>query len=142
MPPLYLQWEGHSVTVVGIRRMDDDDVGSSRSPSFALLIFCPMRNVADAKSALAREFASMISDDVRHPTSNDANARPSVPPSVGGGGTGRPMPSVIELNANKLLQKDCQILLSTARVIDVGESQRRKFCSSNLGFVNAVVDGR
>jgi hypothetical protein len=133
LPPLYLQWEGHSVTVVGIRKTDENP-GSGKPPSFALVIFCPQRNVADTKGALAREFASLISDDA-HYSANDTTAR-SITPSVGG--KGRAMPSVIELHANKLLQKDCQILLSTARVIDKGESHRRKFCSSNLGFVNAV----
>jgi hypothetical protein len=138
LPPLYLQWKGHSITIVGIRKemrttaTSNDDGQQHPSPSFTLIIFCPQKNVSDIKSTLMREFESKI---------NDMS-------SLGGGGGGGGKTNnininnncwpVLELPANKLLQKDCQILLSTARVIDEKESNRRKFCSINLGFLNAV----
>jgi hypothetical protein len=135
LPPLYLQWKGHSITIVGIRKVVNkttatDDGQQHPPPSFTLIIFCPQKNVSDIKSTLMREFESKI---------NDMS-------SLGGGGGGKTNNNninnncwpVLELPANKLLQKDCQILLSTARVIDEKESNRRKFCSINLGFLNAV----
>ena len=134
LPPLYLQWKGHSITIVGIRKemrttaTSNDDGQQHPSPSFTLIIFCPQKNVSDIKSTLMREFESKI---------NDMS-------SLGGGGKtnnnniNNNCWPVLELPANKLLQKDCQILLSTARVIDEKESNRRKFCSINLGFLNAV----
>ena len=131
LPPLYLQWEGHSVTVVGVSRVDD--AASGNPPSFALVVFCPQKNVADIKGALAREFVASMGGGS---SVNDSERRP--PSSSGGEGGGRLVRSVVELPASRLLQKDCQILLSAARVIDEGESNMRKFCSSNLGFRNAV----
>jgi hypothetical protein len=136
LPPLYLQWEGHSVTVVGVRRVDD--ASSGNTPSFALVVFCPQKNVAGIKGALAREFVASMggSSDDGFDFANDSEWRP--PPSSGGGEGGRAIRSVVEIPASRLLQKDCQILLSAARVIDEGESNMRKFCSSNIGFLNAV----
>ena len=137
LPPLYLQWEGHSVTVVGVRRVDDATSGNP--PSFALVVFCPQKNVADIKGALAREFVASMggSSDDGFDFANDSERRPQSSSGDGGGG-GRTFCSVVELPASRLLQKDCQILLSAARVIDEGKSNMRKFCSSNLGFLNAV----
>lgn len=137
LPPLYLQWEGHSVTVVGVRRVDDATSGNP--PSFALVVFCPQKNVADIKGALAREFVASMggSSDDGFDFANDSERRPQSS-SGGGGEGGRTVRSVVELPASRLLQKDCQILLSAARVIDEGESNMRKFCSSSLGFLNAV----
>jgi hypothetical protein len=136
LPPLYLQWEGHSVTVVGVRKVHDDDAAAAygNPPSFALVVFCPQKNVAGIKGDLAREFAaSMGASDEGFDFANDFGP----PPSSSSGG-GRAIRSVVELPMSRLLQKDCQILLSTARVIGEGESNMRKFCSSNLGFLNAV----
>ena len=101
------------------------DDGQHHPPSFTLIIFCPQKNVSDIKSTLMREFETKIND---------------VSLSGGGGKTNNNVNNwpVLELPANKLLQKDCQILLSTARVIDEKESNRRKFCFINLGFLNAV----
>lgn len=124
LPPLYLQWEGHSVTVVGIRKIDNAD---GRPPSFALVVFCPQKNVADVNGALAREFTSRIADGFDFADSESPSSLRN-----------RAIQSVMELPANRLLQKDCQILLSVPRVIDEGESYRRKFCSNKLGFINAV----
>ena len=124
LPPLYLQWKGHSITIVGIRKVVSP--ATDHPPSFTLIIFCPQKNVSGIKSTLMREFETKIND---------------ISSSGGGGKTNNNIINnwpVLELPANKLLQKDCQILLSTARVIDEKESNRRKFCFINLGFLNAV----
>lgn len=53
LPPLYLQWNGHSVTIVGVKRIDNT---TGELPSFNLVIFCPQKNGAYIKNILAREF--------------------------------------------------------------------------------------
>ncbi|KAL3757811.1 hypothetical protein ACHAWU_008926 [Discostella pseudostelligera] len=142
IPPLYLQWEGHSVTVVGIKRMKCDNIvhghrttsSSSSSPeSFSLIIFCPQKNVANVKSALTKEFhsnnavaAAVYKSDVtieskKGNTTNNSNN------------------SILELPVTTLLHKDCQILLTTGRTIDEAESKRRTVCSNKVGFLNAVA---
>ena len=46
---------------------------------------------------------------------------------------------LIELPANKMVEKDCQVLLCTARKIDETEKHRRKSCVNHIGFLNASL---
>lgn len=127
LPPLYLQWDGHSVTVVGVKRISNSQQGQ-QDPSFNLVIFCPQKNAAEIKIILAREFTNR-----QHPSneqSSSAKQSEHYEKSVN---------SVIELPVSKLQQKDCQILLSTTRIIDEVESNRRKSCTKYVGFLNAEV---
>jgi hypothetical protein len=132
LPPLYLQWKGNSITIVGIREVVT--ANGQHPPSFTLIIFCPQKNVSDIKATLIKEFESELNDFM---ITEQYTSHPNLTSSSGGKTNYNNWP-VLELPANKLLQKDCQILLSTARVIDKKESNRRKFCSINLGFLNAV----
>ena len=117
LPPLYLQWNGHSVTVVGIR--DDGGVrGPGPGPPATLLVFCPQKRRVPA---LQRRLADAVSRGQRATASDDL---------------GR---STFELPATKLLDQDCQILLTTARTITAAESRRRKHCAKRVGFLNAVA---
>jgi hypothetical protein len=84
LPPLYLQWKGHSITIVGIQKV---------------------------VTALMREFESKLNDIM---ITEQYTPHPKLMSS--GGNTNNTNWPVLELPANKLIQKDCQILLSTARV--------------------------
>mmetsp|Transcript_3943 Transcript_3943/g.9991 ORF Transcript_3943/g.9991 Transcript_3943/m.9991 type:complete len:494 (+) Transcript_3943:99-1580(+) len=119
LPPLYLQWDGHSVTVVGIQRICSN---KEEHPSFKLIIFCPQKNGASIKGILAKEFAIRRTSREKSKTSiiND-----------------KFVSSVVELPLTKLREKDCQVLLSTARIIDERESNSRKRCKKYVGFRNA-----
>lgn len=49
LPPLYLQWEGHSVTIVGIQKV----CGEALNGRYDLLIFDPMKSGRSLKNSLA-----------------------------------------------------------------------------------------
>ncbi|KAL9183355.1 hypothetical protein ACHAXT_005142 [Thalassiosira profunda] len=118
LPPLYLQWEGHSVTVVGVRKMGNG--------TYNLLIFCPQKHKlsSEAKDAMATELA-------RRESTNGARTAESRR-------CDKLVSSLIELSTNKLQRKDCQVLLSTARIISDEESARRKSCGKDVGFLDAA----
>lgn len=109
LPPLYLQWNGHSVTVVGVRRRGGD--AAPGPPAFHLLVFCPQRRGAPAGRACRDE---------------------------GGDAAGRRYPA-LELPASRLLAQDCQLLLTTGRTLTAAERGRRKQCTKNVGFLDAVA---
>jgi len=52
VPPLYLQWHGHSVTIVGVAYKSDDPAQSS------ILIFDPMQRTARLEQTLRNEASS------------------------------------------------------------------------------------
>ncbi len=142
IPPLYLQWEGHSVTVVGVKRSDCTSSTihghlSESSPSelFSLIIFCPQKNVINVKSALTKEFHLRTVRDKGMVDSHEyrSNKRKKV------GNNNNNTTSILELPVTKLLQQDCQILLTTGRTIDEAESKRRTVCSNGVGFLNAIA---
>jgi len=120
LPPLYLQWEGHSVTVVGIRK---NTSANEQSPSFNLIIFCPQKQQLLALKNMLSELTRRDPADI----------------SLGSGHSEKFVKSVIELPVSKLQHKDCQILLSTAWTINEAESHRRKSCTKNIGFLDAMA---
>ena len=142
IPPLYLQWEGHSVTVVGIKRLRGRQSSSSSftnttttttSPDlYSLIIFCPQKNVANVKNAYIKEYHSRY----KHATTEDDDYYLTNTKKKFGSSNNN---SILELPATKLLQKDCQILLTTGKRIDEMESKRRTVCSNEVGFLNAIA---
>lgn len=118
LPPLYLQWKGHSATVVGVRKMSNG--------TYNLLIFCPQKHkLSSAKDAMATELARRESTN----GARTAESRSCDKLFVS---------SLIELLSTKLQRKDCQVLLSTARIISDEESARRKSCGKYVGFLDAA----
>jgi len=149
LPPLYLQWEGHSVTIVGVRKNlnannnNNNNNGQQPPPSsYNLITFCPQKQQLPAlKNKLLTELT-------RRENSNNSNNDPAgasnknnhiVPHNNNDPSSKKFAKSVIELPASKLQNKDCQILLSTGRIIDEEESHRRKNCTKNVGFIDAVA---
>lgn len=140
IPPLYLQWEGHSVTVVGIKRLRGHRSSSSSSTNttttspdlYSLIIFCPQKNVANVKNAYIKEYHSRY----KHATTEDDDYYLTNTKKKFGSSNNN---SILELPATKLLQKDCQILLTTGKRIDEMESKRRTVCSNEVGFLNAIA---
>lgn len=153
IPPLYLQWEGHSVTVVGIKRIDCTSTfhrcrSESSSPPqlFSLIIFCPQKNVANVKNALTKEFHSR---NIFAAGSRETTMVDSINNNMYKSYLSNPLKnkgnnnynSILELPVTKLFQKDCQILLATGRTIDDVESKRRTVCSKEIGYLNASILG-
>ena len=128
LPPLYLQWDGHSVTVVGVKRILNAYGGP---PSYTLIVFCPQKKLGSIKGTLARELQARNTT----PTQQLSNFGAS---TVAEFGDSRVNP-LIELPANKMVEKDCQVLLCTARKIDETEKHRRKSCVNHIGFLNASL---
>jgi len=119
MPSLYLQWEGHSITVAGIRKIKSTD-GSS-APTFNLIMFDPHQRGAQTKSHLEKGVASSKStlDSVL---------------------TGMKASKIkFELSVNELVQKreSIQLLLSTGAILDESERRRRKKCQSGIHCITA-----
>jgi hypothetical protein len=110
--PLYLQWAGHSVTIVGIRR--ERFIQSNGTPSirYHLIVFDPQKNGEMLRSKLLGELSK----------SSDRRLQNCL--------------HFMELPAERLLSKDTQILLSTARVIN---EQERERCKERVGCISVVV---
>ncbi|MDB4430516.1 hypothetical protein N9140_01005 [bacterium] len=143
LPPLYLQWDGHSVTVIGVKRIigiNNSNGQQGPPPSYTLIIFCPQKKLGTIKCQLAKELHSRKNttngngSSISSSTAAAATTTTTQPYSFGAR-----IESLIELPADKLLHKDCQLLLSTAKVIDENESNRRKSCIQNIGFLNATA---
>ena len=140
LPPLYLQWDGHSVTVIGVKRVigiNNSNGQQGPPPSYTLIIFCPQKKLGTIKCQLAKELHSRKTTNNGNSGSSAAAAATTTTTQPYSFGTR--IESLIELPADKLLHKDCQLLLSTAKVIDENESNRRKSCIQNIGFLNATA---
>ena len=122
IPPLYLQWEGHSVTIVGVRKIAD-------TQKFNLLIFCPQ------KAALHNYVKQMLTNELKQQQQQRNTSSGSSSSSTE---CSEKLASIIELPTTKLLEKDCQILLSTGRRIDDQERDLRRKCTKNVGYLDAV----
>eukprot|EP00542_Grammatophora_oceanica_P013778 CAMPEP_0194026596 /NCGR_PEP_ID=MMETSP0009_2-20130614/904_1 /TAXON_ID=210454 /ORGANISM="Grammatophora oceanica, Strain CCMP 410" /LENGTH=155 /DNA_ID=CAMNT_0038665383 /DNA_START=192 /DNA_END=655 /DNA_ORIENTATION=- len=81
-PPLYLQWKGHSVTIVGIQKLAGED-------EYDLILFDPARSGAMLEQSLTSSLEGRIglAKAFQH----------------------------IKKSSRDLLQRDCQIILSTDR---------------------------
>ena len=112
-PPLYLQWSGHSVSIVGIRRVKCVNDAEAFNERFHLIIFDPMKNGPLIKSKLSAQLNRKTSDT----------------------GHSHDCTSVVELATHTLRNKDCQILLSTARLIDDVERDR---CKTKISCITAM----
>jgi len=93
LPPLYLQWQGHSVTIVGVRK----NTLPGGLANFTLLSFCPQ------KLAKPGEMKSMLRE------------------RLNGGQIVNAFKDTIEIPPTdlwgKVSQKECRVVLSTVRVI-------------------------
>jgi len=118
MPSMYLQWEGHSITVVGIRKIKSTD-GSS-PPSFNLIVFDPHQRGAQIKANLENGVANKS--------------------SLGSVLTGMKANKInFELSVDELVKKreNIQLLLSTAATLEESERVSRKKCQSGIHCITA-----
>ena len=107
--PLYLQWEGHSVTIAGIRR-ECYTTNSGMSIRYHLIIFDPQKN----GELLLNKLNIELKEGQR-----ETNAI-----------------SVVELACDKLHFKDTQILVSSERVMS---EQERERCKERVGCISFVM---
>ncbi|KAL3801786.1 hypothetical protein HJC23_001182 [Cyclotella cryptica] len=109
--PLYLQWLGHSVTIVGIRR--ERLITSNGIPGirYHLIVFDPQKSGETLRSKLSNELNKSTSQRQQNCT------------------------AFVELSTEKLHTKDTQILLATTRIM--GE-QEREHCKERVGCIPAV----
>ena len=118
MPSLYLQWEGHSITVAGIRKIPSTD--GSATPTFNLIVFDPHQRGAQIKTRMENGVASKSSLE-----------------SVLTGMKSSKMK--FELSVNELVKKreNIQLLLSTAAILDESERFGRKKCQAGVHCITA-----
>eukprot|EP00521_Asterionellopsis_glacialis_P011392 CAMPEP_0195299528 /NCGR_PEP_ID=MMETSP0707-20130614/25712_1 /TAXON_ID=33640 /ORGANISM="Asterionellopsis glacialis, Strain CCMP134" /LENGTH=202 /DNA_ID=CAMNT_0040361959 /DNA_START=609 /DNA_END=1217 /DNA_ORIENTATION=+ len=107
--PLYLQWEGHSITIVGVEKREK----YSGVDDITLLVFDPMANGPKLKNDLQRALARG-----KGAKSSFTNGSPA--PETGVTHVGK-LPSNMRLSSNKLLAKDCQILMCSLRPLNSRE---------------------
>ena len=117
LPSLYLQWEGHSITVAGIRKIKSTD-GSP--PSFNLIVLDPHQRGALTKAHLEKGIDSM-----------------STLESVLTGMKSKKIK--FELSVNELVTKrdNIQLMLSTAAILDASERGKRRKCRSGVHCITA-----
>mmetsp|Transcript_24929 Transcript_24929/g.37179 ORF Transcript_24929/g.37179 Transcript_24929/m.37179 type:complete len:544 (-) Transcript_24929:188-1819(-) len=135
--PLYLQWEGHSVTIVGIKNATSPPGSSSddstATPQFSLLVFDPLKE----GSILKEKISSTLSQ--RQLLCREENEKNS--------SSGCSMDSKIMMEkdeasiaamylpVSKLINEDCQIVMCSARPLSI--SERRK-CRGRANAVTAA----
>lgn len=112
--PLYLQWEGHSVSIVGAERKVIPNASTNGIHDINLLLFDPMVDGEHIKQSLVRAVAS------KSTASSMASNK---------------FLSSIRLPAHKLLEKDCQILMSSMRSLTPNE---KKACRESINAVTAA----
>lgn len=103
--PMYLQWEGHSVTIVGLdppSGASAGDIGKTNWSQWNLLVFCPGRNCSRLNSS-----------------------NTTVAP--------------FRLSCRQLLQKDCQLVLSSPEPLTPNQRMERKFSANAFTAAQAAV---
>ena len=110
--PLYLQWSGHSVTIVGIRRVRYITGDGETSTRYLFIVFDPQKNGEMLRDKLIGEINSGLN-----------NTQPN--------GL-----HFMELSSETLLRKDTQIIVSNGRVINDWE---REQCKERVRCVSVVV---
>jgi len=90
--PLYLQWEGHSATIVGVERTKTGD--------FFFLMFDPLKTGTALKQSLQSTQKNVL--------------------------------SALRLSAKSFLNKDCQVVMSSARELQERERAATKGVKSNI----------
>ena len=117
MPTLYLQWEGHSITVAGIRRIKRSD-GSP--PMFNLIVLDPHENGAITKKHLKNGIGieSNLESVVNGMRANKIK---------------------FELPVDELVNKrdSIQVLMSTAAILSETERKRRTKCQPGVNCITA-----
>ena len=113
--PLYLQWEGHSVTIVGIQKNDvtptssvlarGDEFSTARAMDFSLLVFDPLKSGIFLKNMLT-----------------GLQPKLSCPHALTGAASLAP----IRLSTSDLVRLDCQIVMSTHKPLTSSERQKRR----------------
>lgn len=105
VPPLYLQWEGHSVTVVGCSEQKgfSNFGGGVRGGSYDLLVFDPMRSGSAIKERLQNGIGGLA-------TSGKGTNFSLTNPQIG-----------VILPTTDLTKLDCQIVLSSQRPLSNNE---------------------
>ena len=119
--PLYLQWEGHSVTIVGIERK----LNSQGKTTFDILIFDPMKNGLDIKDSLSLEVVKL--------KSLEESQNRTIPIENNGCKSDHiKCLSKMRLSTSKLSKKDCQIILCTARQLPTKDREKAKIIANAL----------
>lgn len=109
--PLYLQWAGHSVTIVGIRRERCIASDGSASIRYHLIVFDPQKDGGILRNKLT--------DELNKLGQRQNNSL-----------------KFMELSIERLLNKDTQVLLSTARIISDHERDR---CKERVSCISVTV---
>lgn len=120
LPSLYLQWEGHSITVVGIRKMKNTN--ESSPPTFNLIVFDPHVRGAQTKAQLEKGVDAK--DALESVLTNISTKRIK-----------------FELPVNELVRKrkNIQILLSTGAILDESERAKRTKCRPGFNCITAAT---
>jgi len=113
--PLYLQWQGHSVTIVGIEKARDGN-------NFDLLVFDPSKCGDTLKEKLRCNIKSRRRVDTTnmHLLSNQCLA---------------PM----RLSTKSLLRKDCQLILCTMKPVDGKKLKDTNVATASLEAVERFI---
>lgn len=110
--PLYLQWSGHSVTIVGIRREKCIGSNGTLTIRYHLIVFDPQKNGGVLRSKLTNEL-NKISEQRQISCLR-----------------------FMELSPERLLGKDTQVLLTTGRLISDGE---REQCKERVSCISVRI---
>lgn len=143
LPPLYLQWEGHSVTIVGIEVPDSSGATGWECPaSFNLLVFDPMKKGDNLKNALSTATSLQPNNKTSslpistHTKKNDvfshSKQQQNCDASVD---NKRGALAAMRLPVEKLMRKDCQIVCTSFSPLTKEQQQR---CRERKNFLTAA----
>jgi hypothetical protein len=121
IPPLYLQWEGHSVTVVGVEM---DQKQEQKQPC-NFLVLDPLKSGTKLKQDV---YTTLENFGFLNGVEETAPLTYCLPNSLS-------CLNVMRLSTKKLLQKDCQLVLST---MDPLKNNTRSECNAITAANRAV----
>jgi len=137
--PLYLQWEGHSVSCIGIERIQPRNDGSdgykndkkkrkrqnesNYNYAYNLLIFCPTKSGATIKKSLS----NLLSPISNNNNNNNNKSKSHI------------QHNVLRLSTTELLRKDCQMVVSSLKPLD-DNIRRTRATMTNSNVITAAHD--
>jgi len=124
--PLYLQWEGHSVTIVGVekcaQKLKDSGI---ESDDFNLLVFDPLKNGKTLKQNLFEQLSIGIASNSKIPHSYELKCF-----------------DIMRLPVCDLLEKDCQIIVTSLKHLDFDMREKAKIRSNAITAASDEVNMR
>lgn len=122
--PLYLQWEGHSVTCIGIEKIRNNkkprqnNNHQQKEHEYNIIILDPGKQASNIKHHLKQMNNTTTTNTAMHPISKSSN-------------NVKTNKRLVRIPSKELLKKDCQILFCDLKPVDDNTKKTRAFATKS-----------